>query len=197
MKNKVLLLFGLILTGCVPSWNPLYTEKDIVFDAALVGTWMAADAKEGSKETWVFAKAEDKLYQLQQTDEEGRKATFDMRLVKLKDHRFLDLYLAKIEEDDVKMNAWAAFSLAPAHLILKVHQIEPTLKIAAMNPERMKEVLKKRPDAIAHRVMFDGNIVLNASTAELQKFVLEHVNEEEFFGGPLELKRKGATANKN
>jgi hypothetical protein len=193
MRNKTLLLACLILAGCVPSWNPLYTEKDIVFDAALVGTWMAVDAKEGSKETWVFAKAGDKLYQLQQTDEEGRKATFEVRLVKLKDHRFLDLYLAKIDEDDVKMNGWAAFSLAPAHLILKVHQIEPNLKIAAMNPEHMKELLKKTPGAIAHRVIFDENIVLNASTAELQKFVVEHVDEEEFFGGPMELKRKAAS----
>jgi len=61
-----------------------------------------------------------------------------------------------------------------------------------MNPEQMKEVLKKHPDAIAHRVVFDGNIVLTASTADLQKFVVEHVNDEEFFGGPIELKRKAA-----
>ena len=197
MKNKVLLLFGLILAGCVPSWNPLYTEKDLVFEPALVGTWTPAEARQDSKETWAFTKTGDKLYQLQQTDEEGRKATFEVRLARLKEHRFLDLYLTKVDDDDVRLNAWAGFSLVPAHLILKVEQIEPALKIAAMNPDWMKEFLKKHPEAIAHRVVYDGNIVLTASTSDLQKFVLDHLNDKEFFGGSMELRRKAATAKKD
>jgi hypothetical protein len=197
MKNKIILLFGLILAGCVPSWNPLYTEKDLVFDPLLVGTWIPVNAQEGSPEAWVFTKSGDKLYQLQQTDEEGRKAGFEVRLVKLKDHRFLDLYLTKLESDDVKLNAWAGFSLVPAHLILKVEQVEPTLKIAAMNPDWMKQFLKQHSDAIAHRVVLDGNIILTASTSELQKFVLEHVDEQEFFGGAMEMRRKAAPGGKD
>lgn len=178
------------MASCVPSWNPLYTEQDLVFDAALVGAWEPAKPEEGSKETWAFTKAGDKRYHLQQTDQDGRNAGFDARLIKLKEHRFLDLYLTKIGEDDVKLNAWAGFSLVPAHLFLKVEQAGPTLKIATMNPEWMKKHLKQHPDAIAHRAVFDDNIVLTASTSELQKFVLEHVGDEEFFGGPMELKRK-------
>jgi hypothetical protein len=197
MKNKIVLLFGLILAGCVPSWNPLYTEKDVVFDTALVETWTPADAKPESGERWVFTKAGEKLYRLQQTDEAGRKATFDVRLVKLKERRFLDLYLTQVNDDDLKLNDLARFSLAPAHLILKVEQIEPALKIAVMNPEWMKEFLKKHPDAIAHRLVLDGSVVLTASTSELQKFVLEHVDDNDFFADPIELRRKTATANTN
>ena len=194
MKNKLLLLVVLILAGCVPCWNPLYTEKDLVFDPALVGTWTSADAKQDSRESWTFSKTGDKLYQLQQIDEDGHKAQFQARLVQLKEHQFLDLYLSKVEDDDVKLNVLARFSLVPAHLILKVEQIEPAPKLAPMNPEWMKEFLKKHPDAIAHRVVYDGNVALTSSTAELQKFVLEHLNDKEFFGGPMELRRKGATA---
>jgi hypothetical protein len=196
MKIKSVLLFGLLLAGCVPSWNPLYTEKDLVFDPLLVGAWAPVQVKEGSKETWAFTKAGDKSYQLQQTDEEGRTATFETRLVKLKEHRFLDLYLSKVQSDEVNLNAWAGFSLVPAHLILKVEQIEPTLKIAAMNPDWMRKFVKQHPDAIAHRVVLDDNVVLAASTSELQKFVLEHVDEQEFFGGAMELRRKAAPGGK-
>ena len=192
MKNKILLLSGLILVGCVPSWNPLYTEKDLVFDPLLVGTWAPVQVKEGAKETWAFTKGGDMLYQLQQTDEDGRKAEFEARLVKLKERRFLDLYLTKVADDDVKLNAWAGFSLVPAHLILKVVQLEPTLKIAPMNPDWMKNFVKRHPEAIAHRVVQDGNIVLTATTSDLQKFFLEHADDEELFGGAMELKRKGA-----
>ena len=170
--------------------NPFYTEKDLTFDQALVGAWRPAEAKETSKETWVFAKGGDKLYRLAQTDEEGRKADFDARLFKLKEHLFLDLYLTKIEGDDLKVNAWASVSLVPAHLLLKVEQIEPALKLAAMNPDVLRTILKEHPNAIAHRVVSEDDIVLAASTGELQKFVLQHIGDKEFFGGAMELKRK-------
>jgi hypothetical protein len=188
MKTKSALLFGLILAGCVPSWNPLYTQKDTVFDAALLGRWLPITTNEGSKEAWAFGKKGEKCYELQQTDEQGRKANFDLRLVQLGKNRFLDLYLSKVEGDNVNLNAWAGFSLAPAHLILKVEQIEPALKIAAMNPDWLKKLVSDHPDAIGHRIVFDGDVILTASTSDLQKFVLEHC-EEGLFGGAMELKR--------
>ena len=190
MKSRIILLCAVVVAGCVPSWNPFYTEKDLVFDLALVGTWSPSNAKEGSKETWTFTKESDTRYRLQQTDEEGRTADFDARLVKLKERRFLDLYLTRVEGDDVKLNAWASFSLVPAHLLLKVEQIQPALKIAAMNPDWMQKFLKQHPDAIAHRVVMEDNIVLTANTSELQKFVLAHADDADFFGGAMELKHK-------
>jgi len=190
MKTRILLLFVLALAGCVPLWNPFYTEKDLVDDSALVGTWRPVKIKESSKELWEFTKAGDKLYQLAQTDEEGRKAVFDARLFKLREQHFLDLSLAKVEGDDLKVNAWAGVSLVPAHLLLKVEQIEPALKLAAMNPDWMQQHLKQHPEAISHRIVSDGNIVLAGDTGELQKFVLSHLEEKEFFGGAMEMKRK-------
>ena len=171
MKRTVIVFIGLILAGCVPSWNPLYTEKDLVFNDALIGTWIP-NATPGSKETWVFSKEGDKLYALEQTDDEGRKAGFRVGLVRLKDYLFLDLYLVNVQSGEGKLNAWASFSLAPAHLFLKVHQIEPTLKIAAMNPDWMKKFLQKHPESIPHRVVFEDSIVLTGSTKELQKFIV-------------------------
>ena len=192
MKNKILLLLGcaLALAGCVPSWNPFYTDKDLAFDPALAGTWRPVEAKAGSQETWAFKTDDNTRYQLTQTDEQGRQATFDARLFKLKGQRFLDLYLTKVEGGQLKLNDWASISLVPAHLLLKVEQIEPTLKLAAMNPDWMQKYLKKNPDAIAHRIVSDGDVVLAASTGELQQFILAHQGDQEFFGGAMEMKRK-------
>jgi len=190
MKTGIVLLLSLALAGCVPSWNPFYTEKDLVFDSTLVGRWRPVEAKESSKEDWEFTKAGDKHYQLTQTDEEGRKAAFETRLFKLKEHLFLDLYLTKVEGDDLKANAWASISLVPAHLLLKVELSESAVKLAAINPDWTKTFLKEHPDAIAHRIASDGSIVLAAGTGELQKFVLAHLEDKEFIGGPMEMKRK-------
>lgn len=190
MKHKILLLAFLIVAGCVPSWNPFYTEKDLVSDPALAGTWRPSEAKENSQEIWVFTKAGDKLYQLEQTDEEGRKAIFEARLFKLKDHLFLDLYLTQVAGDEMKVNAWAGISLVPAHLLLKVEQLGPGLKLAAMNPGWIKTHLKQHPEALAHRVVSDGSIVLAAGTGELQKFLLTHLADKDFIGGSMNLNRK-------
>ena len=190
MKTRIVLLLSLALAGCVPSWNSFYTEKDLVFESALIGTWRPVEAKESSKEAWVFTKIGDKLYELAQVDEEGRKASFEARLFKLKEHVFLDLYLTKVEGDDLKLNAWARLSLVPAHLLLKVDLSESAVKLAAMNPDWLKEFLKKNSNAIAHRTVSDGSVVLAAGTDELQKIVLAHLGDKEFIGGPMEMKRR-------
>ena len=50
MNKRHLVLLALVacLTGCVPvaSLNPLYTDKDVVFDESLLGEWVGADANE-------------------------------------------------------------------------------------------------------------------------------------------------------
>jgi hypothetical protein len=191
MKTRILLLFAFTLAGCVPSWNPFYKEKDLRFDPALIGHWRPVKPEENSKENWAFARAGDQLYRLTQTDEEGRKAEFDARLFKLKEHLFLDLYLVKVEGDEMKLNALASCSLLPAHLLLRVEQIEPALKIAVLNPDWMQEHLKQHPDALPHRKLNDGNIVLAAGTDDLQKFLLAHLNDKDFLGGAMELKKAG------
>ena len=55
MRKTYLIFFALLacLTGCVPvdSLNPLYTDKDAVFDESLLGSWVGPDnGKEGEFE---------------------------------------------------------------------------------------------------------------------------------------------------
>jgi hypothetical protein len=183
MKKLAALFFCLVIaSGCVPSFHELYTEKDVVFDPALIGVWTA----DNEKESWDFSKDSDKSYKLVHTDNEKRHAEFSVHLVKLKESRFLDLYLTKAT--DAEFNGWAVASLVPAHLFLKVEQIGPVLRMAAMDPDWLKEFLAKNPKAIDHETL-DDRIVLTASTADLQKFLLEHA-QQKLFGDVADLKRK-------
>ena len=186
--KRVFAALGLLtlLAGCVPCLNPLYTDKDLTFDPALVGVWNESD----STANWNFSKAGENKYTLVHTDSEGHKAEFEARLVKLKERQFLDLYLSKLGDPEVKLNDWASMSLVPAHLILQVYGIGKTLKIAAMNPDWLKDYLEKHPDAIEHHEVPKDRFVLTASTKNLQKFILQHAGEGGIFGDPGELKRK-------
>lgn len=188
-RISLLLTIAIALAGCVPSINPFYTEKDLAFDATIVGSWRPKDSKESSKEVWAFAKKGEKSYELKQTDEDGLKAVFHAHLFRIKEHTFLDISLSKVE-DEIKINAWAGFTLIPGHLLLKVEKSDSVFKIAAMNPDSLKKLLKKNPGLISHRLLDEGNVVLTGSTAELQKFILDHLAEAEFFGGAMEMKRQ-------
>src|SRR5947207_2132434 len=71
------------LAGCLPtSINPLYTDKDLAFDPALVGVW---SDKDDSKETWTFEKAGEKSYKFLYTESDGRTGLFKARLLNIGD----------------------------------------------------------------------------------------------------------------
>jgi hypothetical protein len=175
-----------IITGCVPSLNPIYTDKDLIFDPGLVGSWGSSE----EKEKWVFSKSGDKAYKLKQTDNDGLTAEFDVRLVRLDEYKFLDLIVTNTDDRYTRLNGWAAFSLIPAHLVLQVHEIGPKLKISAMDPDWVKQSLEKNPKVIDHRKIDEDRYVFIASTKDLQKFVLQHADKEGLFGGPHELERR-------
>ena len=180
------LIVAMIVAGCVPSLNPLYTDKDVVFEPALVGVWAE---KEDSEETWAFEKAGDKAYKLVYT-EKGKKGEFKVHLVKLGNTLFLDLYPDDTALKEIDRNDFYKSHLLLAHTFAKVTQIEPRLQMAFFNPDWLKKLLEKDPKAVRHEKIDEDRIVLTASTKELQGFVLEHANTKDAFGDePSNLKR--------
>ncbi len=71
-----------------------------------------------------------------------------------------------------------------------VEQIKPSVKLAFMDPDWMQNHLKDHPNAIKHRVVADGSIILAAETSELQKFLTAHMADKKFFGDAKELKSR-------
>ena len=104
MNKRYVVLLALLacLTGCVPvdSLNPLYTDKDIVFDESLLGEWVGPDANDtGSMK---FVKEGKDAYVIVMTDKDGpdgeQKTTFyDARLLSLSGQKFLDVLPQRVE----------------------------------------------------------------------------------------------------
>ena len=59
----------------------------------------------------------------------------------------------------------------------------------AEGPHRGGGLLKKNPAALKHEIV-DGDLVLTASTKQLQSFVLRHVNDKSAFTDPTDYARK-------
>jgi len=183
----MLLVVSLLMGACVPSLHPLYTEKELVFEPALVGGWTTEDADE----TWHFAKEGEKAYILVQTDKDGRTGRFKAHLLELGNDRYLDLFP---EELDWEANDFYKWHLVGAHTFLKIGQIGAVLQMAMTSPDWFDKLLKAIPTALRHERIED-RLVLTASTAKLQAFFLKHAGDEKLFPDLAELKRMGQGEN--
>lgn len=178
---------ALLLSACIPSVNPFFTEKDVVFDARLVGEWQSKEDSD-EPETWTFEQGENKAYKLTVREKKGKEGKFAARLFKLKNEHFLDLIPTDCELAPDQADLVAA-SMFPGHLLLRVPQLEPELHIAYCDYEWLEKHLKSKPKALTHH-REDDRLVLTASTRELQRFVLKHLGEGELFQKPNEMVRK-------
>jgi hypothetical protein len=176
-----------LLCSCIPSVNPFYTEKDVVFDARLLGEWQKKD-KSDNPEIWKFEGTTNKTYTLTITDQKGRQGQFNAHLFQLKQEHFLDLI-----PDDCKYATnqadLVAASMYPGHLLVRASQFEPGLKLAFFDFDWLQKYLEKNPKALAHHREGD-RLVLTAGTRDLQKFVLKHLGKDELFEKPDEMVRK-------
>jgi hypothetical protein len=176
-------VFLLIASGCVPSLHPLYTEKEIVFDRKLAGTW----APENSEETWQFiADAQAKSYHLVLRDGKKVEGEFLVRLVKLGPERFLDLYPAEKPIEEMEQGSYYKSHFILAHTFIRVDEIGSSLVMACLNTDWLEKRVREDPKAIGHSWLGDGadRLVLTAETAELQAFFLKHARTPDAFGEP-------------
>ena len=191
MATVALMAAGIavLAAGCIPSLHPLYTEKDLVFDPGLLGVWAEKDA-DASKDSWEFAKAEEKGYELAVT-EEGVTAKFEAHLVRLGEYRFLDTAPTEWTAEGGPEHELLSYHLIPGHLFWKAWMKEGVLYLALLDPEWIDEKLDKGELGVAYEEVEDG-IVLTARTTELQEFVLRAVKDPKAFtvGEPVELHRQ-------
>lgn len=183
MKKRHLIVVAaaaLLLSACIPSVNPFYTDKDIVFDARLIGAWQEKESDQ--PEAWKFEQGEDKAYKLTTTDKEGKQGEFKVHLFKLKQDYFLDLVPSECNYATNQADL-VAFAMFPGHLLMRVTQLEPELQLAGFDYDWLEKHLETNPKALAHHK--DGDrIVLTADTKALQRFVLKHFGDEELFDEP-------------
>ena len=178
---QVVLLASMLasLTACagVVSLHPvaLPNDKDVVFDAALVGTWEEVKTDSGdAKNTYTVARAESGYLLSTRPDE--LKGT--MHLLKVGDRYLLDVYCP------------SGGAPPPVHLFFKLRLDKDTAWIAEMDSDWLKQQIKTRGQ-LRHEVLMEDNdrIVLTASPTELRRYLLPYVKDDQSFGGETELRR--------
>jgi hypothetical protein len=177
LMRKVVFLpvlgLALLIAGCVPpiSLHPLFTDEDLIFEPALLGTWLLE--QEGD---WCsFEQADEKEYRLTCVVE-GDRAEFEARLLRLGSHTFLDTYPNSTSYENELFFA----HLTPGHIFSRVSLEGESLKLTHMDVEWLGTMLEAGTVKIRHERFPDG-IFLTAPTAELQAFFLEHADNADAF----------------
>jgi len=194
MKKRNLILvaaIAILMAACIPSINPFYADKDVVFETRLVGTWQEKE-KTDEPQIWKFEQGKEKSYKLTVIEKEGKRGEFEAHLFKLKQDYFLDIVATEIGTNIADL---VTASLIPGHLLLRVPQIELELKLAMFDFDWLEKYLKEHPKSLAHHLEND-RIVLTAETADLQNFVSKHLGEGELFAKGGEMIRKDDKASK-
>src|SRR5450759_5072134 len=178
---QVVLLVSMLvsLSGCagVVSLHPvaLPSDKDVVFDPALVGAWEEVKTdRDGGKTKYIDARAASGY-----TVNVGPgKAQGAMHLVKVGDRYLLDIFCSSDGPPP------------PVHLFFKLRLDTDSAWLAEMQSDWFKEQIKTRAQ-LRHEVLIQDNdrIVLTASPSELRRYLLPYVADGRSFGEETALRR--------
>jgi hypothetical protein len=160
-----------LATGCgvTLSVHPLYAEKDLASDLQLEGKWTDDEAKD----IWAVRKDGDVYVATCPTDKDSEP--IEMRLVRLGEHRFLDLTSKNTPSLSI-----------PGHLFAKVSVTGDELQIQMMDSKWLEQ--KARETGFPY-VEADKQVILTAPTSDLQKFVLLHAADPDAFESAEKLHR--------
>jgi hypothetical protein len=173
-----------VISGCTPvqALQPLYTDRDVVTDDWLEGAWHQVDSDE--KTTWVFQPDGDKGYQLNLISSKDKTSTaFSVHLVRLEGQLFLDA--------QPKLPADAEAFSVPTHLIGRIRLERDEIHIRMLGDDWVTPRAKQGTLGLPFAPVSgpDERVLLTASTAQLQQFVVMHAGDNDAFALEQHLRR--------
>ena len=165
----------LLLMGCpARSLFPLFSEQELAFNPDLLGNWVDSD-----KEEYTFLKSSGGGYDVLVRSKDGSILLLSAKLGQLGGSWFLDSSPGEKNND---------YHLMPAHVITRIWLKGDTLKTASLEGDYLRDAIAAGKLNVPH--VQDGNdILLTASTKELQQLVLQLADVDAAFPDPSVLVR--------
>jgi hypothetical protein len=165
------------------SLYPLYTDEVLVRDDRIEGEWLWR--VDSSAIQWSFQAPESGegfTYHLRVTDpEDGEQEGYDIRLVKLEDTYYFDVFPGTQE-------GLLLTDLLACHTFGKVEIADDQITYYPFDYDWLEDLFEQRKIRLRHETP-QNKILLTASPEELQKFLLKYGNDEKAYLDPIILKR--------
>ena len=185
------LLVVLPLASCVPqlSLQPWYSEKELVLEPGLAGTWLFVDSdnKTEDSEVWKFVQDLDKGYTVSFEDGEqpGVRELMELRLFRVNGQLFADVVQLTTKYKDTEL----AENFIPAHMVGTVKLEADKISMRFLDDEWTAKAVRANPALIKHEMVGDS-AVLTAGTVELREFALAHAGDDKAFAAKFNFVRK-------
>lgn len=183
----VVLVIITLLSGCLTSLHPLFTEKDLVFNSKLTGKWFTT--KDG--DTLIFEKgtantfkglpaalqgSADKAYVLTIIGNDKTINKYFAFLVKIGNGFYFDYYpidsKQQLEYDDFYREQFVKM-----HSFYKVEfSNDNSIAISEFDDSFLHKLIDDKQVRMKHEVRADGSVFITASTEELQQYVMKYGN---------------------
>ncbi len=170
VKYSFIFLIAFLLLGCpARSLFPLFLEKDILFSPSLLGTWMDTNKEFG---TVTVQQSDHNRYNIISYDRRKSDTTlFEAQLGTIGNFWFIDSYIAKKNRNEC---------MIPVHFFSKIWLEKDTLRYETIGSAQLNKMIAKGELKIPH-VNYEGDILLTASTEQLQQLVLLLADDERVF----------------
>jgi hypothetical protein len=175
----VVFLAVVATAGCLPTANPLVTEKDAVFDPAFLGVWV----QPGTSNTWTVTHRGDRTFRIVYTDDASRPGQFVGKLGRINDILFLDL----VADPSVRKEPMIEqIHSLPIHTLYRVEFSGDRLTLYSIDFEKLKSFVARDPEELPSETWGD-RLTITASTEQLRDFVVEH---SDMFAHAVQLTRE-------
>lgn len=198
--KKVSIILGftfllIFLSSCLTTLHPIFTEKDLAYDPKLIGVWNAE--REGNKERVTISNlaTENSVelpgnisdvkqkgylisYQHEHSEIPDRYIAF---LVRIGKYLYFDYYPADKKEDQY-IDEFFGAHFVKMHTSYRVEILnDGSFELSQLDGSYVNSLIDQKKIRISHETSADGNIVITASTSELQQYLIKYSDEPEAY----------------
>jgi len=171
-------LLLIFLSSCLNTLYPIFTEKDIVFKAELLGNWnnnkdvvqITSLAKESGIELPEKISAiKDKGYLINSDDQK-----YIVFLARIGKYLYFDYYPLESEVQQ-KADEFYMQHMIKRHFSYRVDIInKDRFELSQLDGDFLENLIKQKKIRIRHEIDGDGSIIITAPTEELQQYILKY-----------------------
>lgn len=179
----------IFLSSCLHTLHPIFTLKDIVYEAKLLGKWktdnngnkgfavitnLAADNSIDLPEK--ISEVKQKGYLISYTNEKGEIGNqFIAFLAKIGNHIYFDYYPAD-KKSDQKIDEFFVAHYVKVHTSFKVDiSNDGSFELVQLDDSYVTKLIEEKKFRISHEKDDDGSIrIITASTQELQQYLIKY-----------------------
>jgi hypothetical protein len=170
-----------LVTACVGSVQPVYTEADLVSDASLLGAWRDS----GSTARASVTAAKSSAYVIALTDDNGKQGHFTAHLARVGEMTLLDVEPEALAET---LSETYRDHFVPLHSFFFVKQGKDRVVLTMLELDELNDFLQAQPGAVPH-FGHDHDVVFTGEPRVIQAFLASYWQRPGVLGDSLVWRR--------